>query len=160
MSETLEITKDKAILAHESANKKGKELLENLLGKKTFQKDVKERIKTLNDAIEELGERDKDVIEYRKLQRAGVADYILANQEAILVCKALNEEWEPDWDNSNERKYFPWFDMSSSGFRFYVCDYWFTNANVGSRLCLKSSDLAIYYGTQFVEIARRRMIIN
>ena len=79
-----------------------------------------------------------------------------------LLTKSLNEGWEPDWDNSSERKYFPWFNMSSSGsgFSFCVCDDWGTHSSVGSRLCFKSSELAKYAGTQFTDIYKEYMLIN
>ena len=52
MSETLEITKEAAIKAHDEASTKGKTLLENLFGKRVFQKDIKERIKTFDDVLD------------------------------------------------------------------------------------------------------------
>ena len=56
MAETLEITRQAAIKAHDEASTKGKTLLENLFGKRVFQKDIKERIKTFDDVIRELGD--------------------------------------------------------------------------------------------------------
>ena len=41
MAETLEITRQAAIKAHDEASTKGKTLLENLFGKRVFQKDIK-----------------------------------------------------------------------------------------------------------------------
>lgn len=157
--ETLEIKKEAAIEAHCNAKTSGKKLLEDLFGKRTFQKDVTERIKTIDDVFEELGECDLDVQEYRKLERANVADYILNNQLAVLITKALNEGWVPDWDNSNEYKYFPWFKMSSSGFRSHDCVYWPAFSVVGSRLCFKNRELAKYAGEQFTDVYRKFMII-
>ena len=160
--DTLEIKKEAALKAHEAAKNSGKELLENLFGKKTFQKDVTERIKSIDDAVEELGEKDVEVIELRKLQKAGITSHILKNQMAVVIVKALNEDWAPDWSNSSQYKYFPWFKMGSSsgvGFSCGDCDYWRSSSTVGSRLALKNSGLAKYAGTQFTSIFKDFMTI-
>jgi signal-transduction protein with cAMP-binding, CBS, and nucleotidyltransferase domain len=160
--ETLQITKEAAILAHEEASSKGKTLLENLFGKKTFLKNIKDRVKSIEDAIAELGEDDVEVIELRKLQDSGITSHILKQQIMVVITKALNEGWIPDWSNSNETKYFPWFRMGSSsgsGFSFHVCDSWGTYSHVGSRLCFKSRELAEYAGKQFTEIYKEFMTI-
>ena len=77
---------------------------------------------------------------------------------AELLCKSLNEDWTPDWDNSNEYKYYPWFKMGSSGFRFGDCDGWDAVSGVGSRLCFKSRKLAEYAGEQFEDVYKQFMI--
>jgi hypothetical protein len=146
--ETLQINKSDALKAHEEATPKGKILLENLLGKKTFLKKIKERIKNFDDVLEENGiTRD----EFEKSCKGLEPDEI-AYRMAKLVCKAFNEGWIPDWTNSNEYKYYPWFEMgSSSGVGFAYGGYvsWYSFSVVGSRLCFKSRDLAEYAGKLF-----------
>ncbi len=53
--ETLEIKKNAAIAAHDNAKNSGKKLLEDLFGKKTFIKDVRDRVKTWKDVLEYHG---------------------------------------------------------------------------------------------------------
>jgi len=121
-------------------------------------KDVTERIKSIEDAIRELGESDEDVITLRTL--LDVIDpcgHLVNYQSAIVIAKALNEGWKPNWNNSDEYKYVIWFEMGSSGFRFYVCDFWVTSSDVGSRLCFKSSKLANYAGAQFTHFFKEFM---
>lgn len=67
------------------------------------------------------------------------------------VINTLNGGWKPDWNNSNEWKYYPWFLMRDqagetpgSGFSSYGCDYDCTCSTVGSRLCLDTSEKAEY----------------
>lgn len=160
--ENLTITKEAAITAHEGASKNGKILLENLLGKKIFLTKIEDRIKSVEDAIKELGDDDCEVKEYKKLLSAGIDSHLLHYQSAIVICKALNEGWVPDWSKSSESKYFAWFNMSSSsGSGFSADGYvgWGSGSVVGSRLALKSSDLAKYAGTQFEEIFKNFMTI-
>ncbi|WP_340074500.1 hypothetical protein [Leptobacterium sp. I13] len=153
--ETLQIKKDDALKAHRNAKKSGKELLENLLGKKTFLKEVTERIKTIEDVLKD------NCITQEELDKmfANAPEHLKYQYIAELLCKSLNEEWTPDWEDGNYNKYFPWFKMSSSGFRYDGCDYWGTFSFVGSRLCFKSTKLARYAGEQFTDVYRKFMII-
>lgn len=118
-------------------------------------KNIMDRIKTVDDVLmdndlteEELDEMFDGIPEHLKYQ------YIVE-----LLCRSLNQGWTPDWSNSSEYKYFPWFEMAgSSGFRFGGLDGWTSGSYVGSRLCLKTSELAVYAGKQFIEVYKRFMI--
>jgi hypothetical protein len=146
--ETLQISKANALKAHEDANAKGKSLLENLFGTKIFLKDVKDRIKCFDDVLKENGISR----EYFEKSCKGLEADEIAYRMAKLVCLAFNEGWNPDWTNSNQYKYYPYFKMGSSsgvGFSYDGCDYWNAYSIVGSRLCFKSSDLAKYAGKLF-----------
>ena len=144
MAETLEITRQAAIKAHDEASTKGKTLLENLFGKRVFQKDIKERIKTFDDVIRELGD---DPEEFKNAISIMEEPDEIAYVKLKLIAKALNEGWQPDWSNGEWDKWYPWFDMdnSSSAGRDSA-------SVVGSRLCFKSEELADYAGTQFLDI--------
>ena len=77
----------------------------------------------------------------------------IAHAKLVIIAEALNEGWKPDWKNSSEWKYYPWFRMSSgSGLAYYVCGTHSSYSPVGSRLCFKSSDLAEYAGEQFKDL--------
>ena len=151
--ETLQIKKDAAIKAHEDAKKSGKKLLENLFGKSTFQRNVMERIKSFDDVLEELGidpEEFEDGTEF-------LPDDEKAYRQLKLIVEALNEKWKPDWSDSSQYKYIPWFSMggsSGSGFAHGYVD-WHSNSDVGSRLCFKSRELAEFAGKQFTDIYKR-----
>ena len=153
MAETLEITRQAAIKAHDEASTKGKTLLENLFGKRVFQKDIKERIKTFDDVIRELGD---DPEEFKNAISIMDEPDEIAYVKLKLIAKALNEGWTPDWSNGEWDKWYPWFKMddSSSAGRFSFDDaaYRGSASVVGSRLCFKSKDLATYAGTQFLDI--------
>ena len=158
--ETLEIKKENALKAYDGANEKGKKMLENLFGRKTFLKKVTDRIKTFEDALAEVGASDEVRV---LLAYTGSDPVFLAAvnfTKATIICQALNEGWVPNWDNSSEYKYYPWFKMAvSSGFRYDGCVGDFTYSAVGSRLVFKSSELAVYAGTQFTEIYKSFMTL-
>lgn len=76
---------------------------------------------------------------------------IIAHYKLIIIFKAINNGWTPDWSNDDQYKYYPLFWVLSSGFGFSASDYnyTFTITNVGSRLCTDSSDKAMYIAKQF-----------
>lgn len=156
---TLDITKEKALTAYEHAKPSGKKLLEDLFGKSIFQKKVIERIKNFDDVLQENG---IDKAEFYDLQKVLTPDEF-AYKQIKLIAKTLNEGWLPDWKNGKSDKYYPWFVMGSpSGGGFSLDDYdcWYTGSAVGSRLCFKSSELAKYAGTTFLEIYKSFMTLN
>ena len=73
-------------------------------------------------------------------------------EDLILVSKALNGNWQPDWSDNNEYKYFPFFTFAS-GLRFsdMYCNSRVVFSYVGSCLCFKNKELAEYAGKQFIK---------
>jgi hypothetical protein len=117
--QTITIEKDNAIKAYKEADDKGKTLLTNLLGKKHFLLKITDRIKSFEDACEELGLNPND-----PMFTEGTPDVIAYNKLTKAIIPALNEQWTPDWTNTNQRKWYCWFKYESAGFRFFVavCD--------------------------------------
>ena len=85
----------------------------------------------------------------------------IAYKKLKIITKALNEGWEPDWTNSDERKYFPWFNLSSgSGLSYDDCVNQYSYSNVGSRLCFKSWELCEYAANTFLDLYTDFFIIK
>ena len=120
-------------------------------------KNIIERVKSIDDAINELGETDVEVAELRKLENANITSHILYKQQAVVIAKALNEGWIADYTNIDQTKHEPrfYYDSSAGGFVCYDYGRWSSAASVGSRLCFHSSKLAKYFGTQFIDIYRK-----
>lgn len=182
-NETIEIKKSNVLASYEEARKANAaaymKFLENLFGKELFKpKDVRDRIKTFEDAMMALGEEHPLVREWH------LGENLSPDLEAYLqlrvIIAALNEGWEPQFTEDEER-YYPWHwlytrkeidNMEASELKErnmvstekYQTDYaGFASANsasapslsdssVGSRLCLKSDALAAYCGKQFTDI--------
>jgi hypothetical protein len=109
-------------------------------------------IKTVEDACKKCGYETKlpdFSIFPEKLRHSLLCAYVL-----MIVFEAINDEWEPDFTNQREARYYPWPWVLSSGFGFSGSDYdyVFTDAFVGSRLCTNSSEKAIYILEQFEDI--------
>ena len=127
-------------------------------------------IKTLEDACKALGTTVEEQFPAGAMQH--LSDDEKAYREMKLIAKALNlsedgKVWEPDWSNWDERKYFPWMEVQTSedngagsGFSCFDCDYDGTYTCVGSRLCFRSSELAMYAGKQFADVYKRFWLIG
>jgi hypothetical protein len=123
--DTIQITKQNAWAAHDAADSKGKTVLEKLLGKEVFSKDIKDRVRTFADACQIVGVDPNDIFgQNTKGLDLGDCESILAYKQLIIIVRALNEGWTPDWTNGNQAKYYPWFDASAgSGLSYSDYDY-------------------------------------
>lgn len=135
--------------------------LRKLLTKK--EGSIIDRIKTWEDVCEELGLDVNGILPYATPQTDDQRA-INAFTQLNYIRQALNEGWTPNWDDSSEYKYNPWFDMrgtsAGSGFSGSTYFYDYNSSDVGSRLCYKSEKLAKYAGTQFVEVYKALFIIK
>lgn len=117
---------------------------------------IMERIKTIDDVLKYHNiEKDDFEADYK-----GLPEDVKAYRLLVLIAAALNEGWTPDWDNSSEYKYNPYFKMGSSGFRSYGYGLWTTHSAVGSRLCFKTRELTVYAAEQFKDIYSNYFLIK
>lgn len=183
MNNQVTINKDNILNAYQQATEEQKELLEHLFGKDIFQpKDIRERVKTFNDAFHELGDKHELVRAYNNLIVSNcMSKDIIAYAKLSIIAEALNEGWKPTFDKG-ECRYYPLFkiytkkeydeldkDMKKefhvnihlindlNAYRYII----YSNArykasvsitNYGSRIALKTRKLAEYFGKQFIDI--------
>lgn len=141
-------------------------------------KDIMERIKTFEDALNELGRNHPFVCQYNNID--DVDSDLSAYLQLRIIVAALNEGWTPKF-TEDEFRYYPYFYLYTKdevermdedekknlvafgGYAYngtlcglgYVNSYnAFTSssANCGSRLALKTRELAEYCGKQFKEL--------
>lgn len=148
---TLQISEKKAMELYNNGSDELKTVLEESFGKEFFQRKITDRIKTYEDACAELGINSLDEA---KLMELGLTKHDIAYQKLATIVKALNEGWIPDWDNYDEYKYYPWFEMSPSSFAFggSLYDAACAAAGSGSRLKFQTRELAEYAAKQFIDI--------
>lgn len=104
-------------------------------------------IKTFEDACKVRGIDPNNLPDFSMIpeqHRQALTDHY----KLVIIAEALNEGWKPDWNNDDEYKYYPWFDMEN-GFVFLVSDFSDPTSCVGSRLCYRSREIAEYAGKQF-----------
>lgn len=63
-----------------------------------------------------------------------IPPHIKATAKEEMIVNFYNKNVNPDWNNLNQPKYFPWFCLGD-GFCFYRVNYCFSFANASSRLC-------------------------
>lgn len=116
-NQNLTISRDNALKAYKSADKSQKYLLELLFGADTFKQlqDVRERIKTFDDACNELGEEHPFVLLYNVFDEEIASQSMHdSDKDVIIYLKlriinaALNEGWEPRF-TKDESRYYPYF---------------------------------------------------
>lgn len=159
---TLQIKQDSLLAAFRNAGKEGKQVLSDLFGKQVALYDnITDRVKSFEDACQVLG-ISTNVPEVKGLPRKH-QKAIIANYKLIVIAEALNEGWKPNWQDSDEYKYYPWFDMSNPagvGYSHTHCAASSANALFGSRLCLKNRELAIYFGQTFTDLFNDSLLLN
>lgn len=159
---TLQIKQDSLLVAFRNAGKEGKQVLSDLFGKQVALYDnITDRVKSFEDACQVLG-ISTNVPEVKGLPRKH-QKAIIANYKLIVIAEALNEGWKPNWQDSDEYKYYPWFDMSNPagvGYSNALNAASITYANFGSRLCLKNRELAIYFGQTFTDLFNDSLLLN
>lgn len=156
--EELKVAKKEVVDAYKAASDKEKKLLEGIYGKDVFNEpvDIKDKIKTFDDVLEyhniTTEQFNKDTQNHLHHEKS--------HRKLEMIVSALNEGWTPDWSDSREYKYYPWFKMSSSTFRPSGNVNRSTFSDASSRLCFKTQELALYAGKQFTEIYNQYMIIQ
>lgn len=116
MNKNLEISRENALAAYDNTDANGRELLEHLFGKELFvKKDITERIKTFDDACNELGEEHPFVLLYNVFDEEIASQSMHdSDKDVIIYLKlriinaALNEGWEPQF-TKDESRYYPYF---------------------------------------------------
>lgn len=76
--------------------------------------DIKERIKTFEDAVNAIGEDHPLVAQYKTINNAfKEADnnlHLFAYTRLAIIAEALNEGWRPEY-TEDEYRYYPWFGL-------------------------------------------------
>lgn len=114
-------------------------------------KDISDSINSVEDACKYLGESDKEVVQLRLLQSVSIARYIVAEQELVVITKALNEKVELDWNDSSVYKYYNWWFLGDN-FRLSVVGYQGSSSNCSARLCYATKEKAEYSADKFQSI--------
>ena len=91
---------------------------------------------------------------------------LIALNELFTIAQAWNkaDDFVPDFSNSMQDKWFPWFiyDKGAAGFVSAYTNYTPSNttANFGSRLCFKTRNRAIQFGKQFVGLYNQVFLLD
>lgn len=126
--------------------------------------EITDRVKTYEDACKVLG---VEPINEQNAKAQGFRSDEIARRKLETIAAALNEGWKPDWNNTDQYKYYPYFYIQenakgkgSAGLSCAKTHYTaaVTNAYYGSRLCFYASRLARYAGNQFTDLYEQILI--
>lgn len=91
---------------------------------------------------------------------------LIALNELFTIAQAWNkeDEFEPDFSNPNQYKYYPWFvyEKDAAGFVSASATYAATDAyaSIGSRLCFKTANRARQFGEQFTDLFNKVFLFD
>jgi len=113
------------------------------------------KIKSFTEACKKLNVDPKSVEAFKTLPKE-YKKYMTAMYKLTIITQAINENKKANWNDSNEPKYFPWFqieanDKNPSGVGFSHSDFafWRTGTFVGSRLSFRNREDCLYAIKQF-----------
>ena len=125
-----------------------------------------EHLKTFEAACEVVGIDSKNVPNVESLP-IGHAKALVSTYMLFVISEA---SWKQkgekiDWNNDDQRKYYPWFDLekysgSSSGFSYYDYADVFSLSAVGSRLVYPDSETAKYVAETHLHLYKDLMVIE
>jgi hypothetical protein len=118
------------------------------------------QITSLEEALKRVDEATRNDFN-KSLEGYNTPDEIAYKQKK-LIAKAIRGDWEPDWVDYNQKKWFPIFYMVSSGSGFdfsnSVCHFGYSFTSVGSRLCFPNEEMSDHFGKQFIEIHKKHLL--
>lgn len=133
--------------------------------------DITNCVKSYADACKVLGIEPMDE---DSMKAQGFRPDEIARRQLETITEALNEGWKPNWADTDEYKFYPWFyievsevqtedgdtDSASAGLS---CAYSYSTASstfagVGSRLCFHDRETARYAGRTFTDLYAQILI--
>lgn len=125
--------------------------------------EVAPRIQSYEEACERVG---VEPLTEERIKALELRPDEVARKKLEVITAALNEGWSPDWNNTNEYKYYPYFyieprkhgadaGLSYAGTLSAASN---TAAHLGSRLCFHEPDAARYAGRTFTELYEQLLL--
>ena len=123
----LQINEQNARTLFKTASPEFRQTLIDTFGIEFFSDKITDRVKTFEDACDVVGNIPSNIkilLSYNGIDKDMLAAQAFA--KLTIISKALNEKWKADYNDSNQRKWYPWFKWSGSGFFGYglrLCDF-------------------------------------
>lgn len=179
----LDLTSEQLAAIYRGSDNESRKALKEALGDQLSEAlPIQERVKTLEDAIRELGD-DHEAVRCYNACKYGYSvkePDIMAYLKLRIITEALNEGWKPQF-TEGERRWYAWYDLldkedlegmteekkerrvvgraygdaSADGglvYSYADCVSAHSYTSYGSRLAFKNEELAEYAAKQFIEI--------
>ena len=124
-----------------------------------------DNVRSYEDACRVLG---VEPVDEQAMAAAGFRADEIARRKLETITAALNDGWKPDWNDTDQAKYVPWFWIKPRPGQTYAglaCASTSsapsnTSAGFGSRLCFKNAAVARYAANQFTELYALILVEN
>lgn len=121
------------------------------------------RVESYEEACERVG---VEPLTEERIKALELRPDEVARKKLEVITAALNEGWSPDWNNTSEYKYYPYFYIeprkrSADAGLSYTNTFHSassTYATIGSRLCFHEPDAARYAGRTFTELYEQLLL--
>lgn len=121
------------------------------------------RVESYEEACERVG---VEPLTEERIKALELRPDEVARKKLEVIAAALNDGWSPDWNDTNQYKYYPYFYIeprkngANAGLSFaYTNDAASSSgAYVGSRLCFNDPETARYAGKQFTELYEQLLL--
>jgi hypothetical protein len=123
--------------------------------------EITNKIASYEDACKELGLNPENLPVVDTLPEKD-RNSIISYYKLIVIIRALNQGWEADFSNHNQRKYWNYFWVDTAGFGCAYTNYAAARAgaNVGSRLCFEKYEIAKYARETFKSLYEQFLYIK
>ena len=148
----MKIEKETAKRLYESVPDWFKKDLEEAFDKESFRKIDFKDLKTFEDLCKAADTTESEfTAKYKDLP---ISQTLKTVAKFEILSEAINDGWKPDTLDTNARKWFPYFTVSSSGLAFSDSLSACVNAraSVGFPLCFKSEEQSNHAGRQFIKL--------
>lgn len=125
--------------------------------------EVAPRIQSYEEACERVG---VEPLTEERIKALELRPDEVARKKLEVITAALNEGWSPDWNNTSEYKYYPYFYIeprkhgANAGLSYTNSANTASNAYaiIGSRLCFHDHETARYAGKTFTELYEQLLL--
>ncbi len=111
---------------------------------------ILDRIKTIEDIYFEAEVNEEDIIIFKNPKNKKER-YINACNIIPIISQVLNEGWIPDYLDTDECKYYPYFIRRSSGWLLGDSLYDLVNSRMGFGFTYKTKELSDFAGKTFLK---------
>lgn len=154
MSKLVSADLSTVITIHQTADKKGREMLEEIYGEEIFKPKHPDLIKSYEESCIFKGITPLTIDQF-KIFPEDQREYYFNHHQIVTITEALNNGRIPNYDDPNEVRYELCFYMRSkaaggSGFSYSGCDNGDGLSYVGARLVFFDPEIAKYAASQFL----------
>jgi hypothetical protein len=145
----IQLSEQKARELYQTASSELKQILEENFTKELLSGKITDRIKCWADVERELG-HPVNIYPFGNDKQLKA---LSAFNKIQSLSKVLNEGWKPDFSNTNEYKWYPYFRKDArSGWVFYSAAYGRYGAAMGSGFYFKTEELAKHAAKYFMDV--------